>query len=382
MKNVLFLGIIPMILFLASCENKDTAPSTQVAFVEQYSAIVYQNYSDAYTKALDLKVAIQALVSQPSEKTLQLARKAWLDSRPVYLQTEAFRMYAGPIDNDEGPEGRLNGWPLDESYVDYVQGAENAGIINRPDLFPNITQELLAELNEKDGETNLSAGYHVIEFLLWGQDLNLVPGTSGQRPYTDYVITTSGTGKHAARRAKYLQEAVELLLSDLDYLKKAWEPGKDNFRKSFAESPFIAIRKVLNGLKDFTGAELGGERMAVALGTKDQEDEHSCFSDNTNNDHLYDLIGIRNVYLGEYNTLSGSKIAGVGMSALVKAKKPELNTEIETLLTTIETQMRGFNMPFDEAILIPSEREKIQKTIDNLQLLSKKWLEAYDLVKE
>ena len=37
------------------------------------------------------------------------------------------RFYDGPIDNeDDGPEGLINAWPLDETFIDYVDGAPDA----------------------------------------------------------------------------------------------------------------------------------------------------------------------------------------------------------------------------------------------------------------
>ena len=50
----------------------------------------------------------------------------------VYSPTEVFRFYGGPIDDDNGPEGLLNAWPLDEVFIDYVLGNPDAGIINDP----------------------------------------------------------------------------------------------------------------------------------------------------------------------------------------------------------------------------------------------------------
>ena len=69
---------------------------------------------------------------------LDAAKRAWLRARDDYDITEIYRFYDGPIDNLEGgPEG-LNAWPLDESYIDYVDGDANAGVINKPGEFPTI----------------------------------------------------------------------------------------------------------------------------------------------------------------------------------------------------------------------------------------------------
>ena len=103
----------------------DSAP-----VVRHYSAQVYATYQDTLSSATEMHTAIKSLLAAPSPESLAAARKTWLAAREWYLQTEAFRFYGGPIDDDRGLEGRINSWPMDESYVDYVVGKPNAGLIN------------------------------------------------------------------------------------------------------------------------------------------------------------------------------------------------------------------------------------------------------------
>src|SRR5690606_41308411 len=100
------------------------------AVARHYAALVHANYSDTLAAAKDMQAAIAAFVAAPSADGLNKARKAWLDAREFYGQTEAFRFYGGPIDDDKGPEGQDNAWPMDESYVDYVDGKKSAGLVN------------------------------------------------------------------------------------------------------------------------------------------------------------------------------------------------------------------------------------------------------------
>ena len=92
---------------------------------------------------------MDAFLADPNETTLAAAKEAWLAAQEPYGQTEAYRFYGGPIDDADGPEPLLNAWPLDEAYVDYVEGAPEAGIINSPDSYPTIDQDLLISLNER-----------------------------------------------------------------------------------------------------------------------------------------------------------------------------------------------------------------------------------------
>jgi putative iron-regulated protein len=78
--------------------------------------------------------------------------------------------------------------------------------------------------------------------------------------------------------------------------------------------------------------ELAGERIKLGLLLHDPEEEHDCFSDNTHNSHYYDVVGIRNVYLGRYQRVDGSEVAGASVSDLVKAKSPEADAALRQAL--------------------------------------------------
>jgi len=327
------------------------------AVLNQYATIVHASYADAYTSAMALRTALQALVESPSPDTLQAAKSAWKQARIPYGQTEAYRFYAGPIEGDDGPEGRLNAWPLDESYIDYVAGDATAGIINRPEV--PITADQLRALNEEGGEENVSIGFHAIEFLLWGQDQSAEgPGT---RPYTDYVTPPS-----AERRGQYLLTVAEMLTHDLNRLVEAWAPDNpQNYRAAFlTTNPAESLRKILSGIGVLSRGELAGERMAVALSTRDQEDEHSCFSDNTHVDIIQNAQGIRNVYEGRYVRTNGTVIDGPGIADLIST---DLNAAMTRQLDGTLQKVNAISPPFDREIVTEEGRKRIQDAIDSLR---------------
>ena len=200
---------VAAVLVLASCGDDDSSSVSEEDAVETYAQGVHASYTASLASATALNEAIDAFVADPTEETMQSAKDAWLTARDDYGVTEAFRFYGGPIDNEEdGPEGLLNAWPMDEAYIDYVEGDLSAGIVNDPDTYPTIDAALLTELNEAGGETNISTGWHAIEFLLWGQDLD--EEGPGARPASDYV-----DADNADRRATYLTEVSDLLLLHL-----------------------------------------------------------------------------------------------------------------------------------------------------------------------
>ena len=322
--------------------------------METYADIVYASYEDSLTLTTSLQEEIDAFLADPNETTFAAAKEAWLAAQEPYGQTEAYRFYGGPIDDADGPEGLLNAWPLDEAYVDYVEGAPEAGIINSPDSYPTIDEDLLVSLNEAGAEENISTGYHAVEFLLWGQDLS--SETNGQRPVTDYT-----TDEHAERRAAYLAATAGLLSENLETLVEAWSPETaNNYRAEFlAMNPDEALTNVMTGIGVLAKSELAGERIFTAYDNQNQEDEHSCFSDNTHRDIITNLQGIENVYKGSYMRLDGSVVEGAGLEEVVAAASPEMDAQMQALLKTSETQAQNIPVPFDQAIVDEASREQV-----------------------
>lgn len=328
-------------------DNKESSVVTKKQVITNYADIVYANYKKAYDDAILLETAIKTFTTNPTDANFTAAKTAWKTSRESYGTTEAFRFANGPIDGDDnGPEGLLNSWPLDENFIDYVDGAANAGIINDLTDYPVINKTVLEGLNEDGGEKNISVGYHAIEFLLWGQDLT-APSAKlpGQRKYTDYVAGASGTATNQARRASYLNACADLLTDNLDYLVQQWKSGGVYRTKFLALSENDAIKNIYLGITTLVTAELPIERMQVALENADQEDEHSCFSDNTHRDIALNLQGVINVYQGKYGSIDGPSLED-----LVKQADVTAYNETLTSLNSSTTKVAAILIPFDLAI--------------------------------
>ena len=339
--------LLPTVTF---AEDDDLATLKQDA-VSTYTDIVFATYEDSYLLAVDLQAAIDAFVAEPSEANFQATKDAWLAAREPYGQSEAFRFYGGPIDDADGPEGLINAWPLDEVYIDYVEGLPDAGIINDLENYPEITGELLESLNEVGAEENISVGFHAIEFLLWGQDMNA--DGPGDREYTDYV-----DAPNADRRAQYLQITATMLVDHLKILRDDWDASvDDNYRADFiALDVDTALTYMLTGIGILSKAELAGERMFTAYDNQDQEDEHSCFSDNTHRDIITNFVGIQNVYFGRYERVDGRIVEGVGIDAVVEIVAPDLNAQLVALLAAADESLNSIHAPFDQAIIQPEFR--------------------------
>ena len=306
--------------------------------VGTYADIAQAAYEDSLAKAEDLRAVVAGLVDAPSAEALHAARAAWIAARVPYQQTEVFR-FGNPIVDDW--EGKVNAWPLDEGLIDYVDATyggatdENEYAVLNVIASPaftlsgveidaaEITPALIADtLHEADGvEANVASGYHAIEFLLWGQDLNGTDAGAGDRPWTDYAPGAACTNGNCDRRAAYLVAATDLLVSDLEWMAAQW--GADGAaRTTLLADPDAAVVAMLTGMGSLSYGEQAGERMKLGVMLNDPEEEHDCFSDNTHNSHYYDGLGIRNVYLGEYVRVDGTVVSGESLSSLVAAADP------------------------------------------------------------
>lgn len=365
MRFALFgLGLLTLVA--SACDSSDTVEDRS-AVVATYADVVSASYADSYDAAVALDRAVDAFLAAPSAAGLEGARAAWLAAREPYGQTEAYRFANGPIDDQDGPEGLLNAWPLDEAYVDYVEGDPDAGIVNRPADFPTIDAELLVSLNEQGGEANVSTGYHAIEFLLWGQDLSATG--PGDRPFTDYT-----TAPNADRRGQYLAAASDLLLVHLQELVETWGPSGDYRREFLALEDEQALRNVLTGIGTLSKSELAVERIFVAVNNQDQEDEHSCFSDNTDRDVVTNAQGIANVWRGSYVRLDGSTVSGPSLSDLVRAQDAALADRIEADLEAALEAVGAIPDPFDRAIV--EDQDTVLQAVDALQTLGDAFVEG------
>ncbi len=327
--------------------------------IDAYIDLARSSYAAAGEAAQTLEHAIAAFLERPDEANLAAARKAWTKARPSYLVTEAFRFFDGPI---EAVEGRVNAWPLNEAAIDYVKDNPKAGLINS-DL--PLTRDTIAAANQAKDEADVTTGWHAVEFLLWGQDLSA--DGPGARPASDYIAGTKAND----RRRVYLHEAAELLEQDIKGVAAAWaDEAPNNYVAKLKALPEReVIGRMLNGMAILAGFELMSQRLAVALDSGDQEDEHSCFSDTTHQDFVYDLQGIRNVWTGG----SAGK-ERTGLDELVKSIDRATADNVSKLLADAETKIAALGNPWDKVLASPegsAERKAAEEVVTALQALGK-----------
>ncbi len=457
MKFIKLAACITSASLLMACggddDNNSSVPAINMEkaqlVVNTNAAIAYAAYTDSVETAKALKAALATFKADPSTQNLTAAKTAWLVSREPYGQTEVYRFRNSPVDALD-VEGDLNAWPLGEALIDYV----NTG--NDGDDFDNdqigvtahgfgdditatidvtnaeasntiigntaiaIDDTLLAKGLAAEDEHDVISGYHAIEFLLWGQDLNTAnqsttDGTDrdeavnataagGQRPVSDFVpgITADYDANELShRRHKYLEVVVDKLIADLEAVQAEWATGdENNYRASFTTLTNEAdaktkLTEILNGMGTLSEGELAGERMQIAFASNSQEDEHSCFSDNTHRDIWLNAEGVSNSFFGDYagydSDLNGSDdvitnaVDGYGISDyLTEVGLTEVAAKTFAALAitkagyaAIDTSARD-GVPFDVLIQNPTENSSVAITIKALNQQSRLIQDAAD----
>jgi len=346
----------------ANVQSSAQAEVTSQAVLTTYADIAHATFEDSLITAKALRGAVQQFLAAPTEANLQKAKDAWIAARVPYQQTEAYRFGNAMVDDWEG---RVNAWPLDEGLIDYVDSSYGAESDENPFYTANvianktlklggktidasvIDKKLLAEtLHEVDDvEANVATGYHAIEFLLWGQDLNGTNPGAGKRPASDFDTANCSNGS-CDRRRQYLAAATDLLIDDLEEMVNNWTANGAARADLFAKGEKGGLSTILTGMGSLAYGELAGERTKLGLMLHDPEEEHDCFADNTHYSHYYDAKGIKNVYTGMYTRVDGSVVKGASLSALLATKAPAVNTE---MLAKLEATEAAAQAMVDEA---------------------------------
>lgn len=327
---------------------------TEEAVKANYIKMAEAVYSDSLMTGLKLQEKVQALLNEPTQQTLADAKVAYKLARIPYQQSEIMRWDTditinaelakeGGVSSVDEWEGQVNAWPLDEQAIDYVQGNKSAGIINQSN-GEAITIDYLRVANGVGGEANVTTGFHAIEFLLWGQDLNGTKAGAGERSANDFQTDKSGqcSSDNCDRRRTYLSEVTQLLVDDLTLMHSEWTESarlqKGTLANNFNRSK-DAIRYMFFAMKSMATDELASARMNEGLDSQDPEQEHDCFSDLSHVAIYYNFQGIRNAFYGGYEKIDASVISGASLADLISQQSPALYKKFDDAFNAIEKNM-------------------------------------------
>ena len=365
-------SVLAAVLSLAPIQSAESGASDDARLVarcvQRYAEIVSAEYAHTLRGAESMRAAIRAFCDAPTDAGLARARASWIAARDAYGRTEAFRFGNGPIDTRRGGvETFVNAWPVDEAYIEPADPEARSGIIRDSARYPALGRAILRLHNQRGGETNVCTGWHAIEFMLWGVDLS--DDGPGARPVGDFVDASS---LYAARRREFLLEVTDMLCEDLSKLDRAWASagpdgaGSDDsadhrgdHRARFIADP-RAMRAILIGPALLAGFEMSGERLAVALETRDQEEEHSCFSDTTDRDFKANIRGIALV------------VRDSGAIEVVRGRDAARAKSLAAALDAAIAAVEAIPAPFDRAMRAADDdpaRKRLVAALEALEVL-------------
>lgn len=326
MKNYLVKSIALAIttFTMVSCSDNDEPTVDPVetatlkdAVTNTSNNIIINTYSNLNQKANALHTAVNQLSTSVTVENLTKAKNAWVETRVFWEQSEGF-LY-GPVDT-EGIDPAMDTWPVDVTAMNDILNSSSP-----------ITVSTLENNNE-------ARGFHLIEFLLWGEN-----GTKTVDQFTP-------------RQLELLKAATQDLQNNTQKLYNGWAASAGNFVDNFINpspnaypSYTAVLEEITEGLIIITDEVANGkieDPLNSEGSTPNAELEESRFSNNSKLDFADNMRSIQNVYLGVANGVGNGK----SLSSLVAAKNPTLDAKVKAAITESINAINAIPGTFTTAI--------------------------------
>jgi len=293
------------------------------------------------TKAKELLVAVDTFVKNPNQKTLTSAQNAWVAARSPWEQSECFGF--GPV-KSLGYDGSLDTWPVNETDLKKVL---------------NSKDPITAQYIEKRQETE--KGFHVIEYLLFGEGKNRKPQELTKRELDYLQALATDFSRVAGLLADSWTKGVE---------------GKPAYREVIATSgdssnttyPTVqaGAQEIVGGMVDSL-SEVANSKIGKAFAKKDSKLAESRFSLNTLTDMKHNVEGSQNVYLGSFPE---GKTNGVGISSYVAKVNPTVDEKVKKQFKAALDALNQIPEPFEKSVVDPKDAPTIKAAQEAVSTLS------------
>lgn len=353
-RGVLGTMLVGLLSFTSGCNNSlpestNSTPRSQSASKTTFNQQILRDFADKVViptnhlfavKAKELSLAVDALVKNPNQKTLQNAQNAWVAARSPWEQSECFGF--GPV-KTLGYDGSLDTWPVNETDLKKVLDSQDP-----------ITREYI----EKRQDTE--KGFHVIEYLLFGEGKN------------------RQVNQLKKRELAYLQALAEDFSRVASLLADSWTKGvegKPAYREIIATSgnssntiyPTIQTggQEIVAGMVDSL-SEVSNSKIGKAFAKKDSKLAESRFSLNTLTDLKHNVEGAQNVYLGHF---LAEKTAGMGLTNYISEVNPSLDYKVKQQFQLALKALNQIPQPFEKSVVDPQSANTIkaaQEAVNNL----------------
>ena len=306
--------IIPSAFELLNPELSASAKEIALEYIEQIGTDLIQ----AGIKIEMFQSSIVMLTGQANNENLSLSKQAWLDAHSAYELTTLHRYFAAQLLGEQNSlalmqiQYQINHWPIIPGYIDYVNGYPDSGIVH--DINVNLDVDSLREQHGAFDISEVTLGFHVIEFLLWGYDSDSVP-----RPAADFDAVLELTSQETEsgysleqlsnnRRRLFLSVATDTLVEDFRALQSLWLAEEPNIRRrieSTSGTEFIVI--LADSMSAMLTEELLLRSLYPMLNGNFAESIQSPYSRSTQNAVSNQLSGLEGLLL-ERQTESGTTL--------------------------------------------------------------------------
>lgn len=139
----------------------------------EYIKQIEVDFSDLGGKISTLQTAVNRLLGSPSADLLRVTQENWLEAHLSFQQNRVNLEFLSAIANDAQKAQlaklvyQIDQWPILAGYIDTVAGYPRGGIVH--DVNVELTAESLIQQHGLFDTTEATLGFHVLEFLLWGE---------------------------------------------------------------------------------------------------------------------------------------------------------------------------------------------------------------------
>jgi len=285
-----------------------------IAYIEQIGTDLAQVASQIE----EFQSSILSFIDVPSSQNLKDSKQAWLDTHSAYELTALHRHFAMQLFEERDSlellqlQYQINHWPIVPGYIDYVDAYPDSGIVH--DINVNLDSASLREQHGLFDVAEVTLGFHVIEFLLWGSN-----NDAQMREATDYLaiqdldpeLSESGYTLEQLsnnRRRQLLTLVTEALLQDFRSLQDLWLTKERTLRQRIE---LISGTELIVVLTDSMSAMLTEELLLRSLypmlNGEFVESNQSRFSQSTQKAVSSQLSGLERLLL-ELPAASGATL--------------------------------------------------------------------------
>lgn len=271
---------------------------------------------------LNLTAAIDELLQVVDDAALNQARAAWLQANNSFEATLLHRYLAqGELSSEAALQLNslnyaLNYWPILPGYIDAVGNYPDSGIVH--DVNVTITPESLRQVHGQFDLSEVSLGFHVLEFLLWGEN----PDRESLRPASDYQAIERLNADHIEaglsleqlpnnRRRVLLNTLTEILIEDFRASRALWSEARSRYTNSLADtSASVLLGQLLHAVNSMLTEELLVRSLYPLLNGNYQDSIPSPFSHSSQITVLAQLGSVERLLLDAI-TVDGNRLDGI-----------------------------------------------------------------------